>query len=402
MRHPFMRYLKFQKESDAVEALKRIGTDPYGIESMAPKMRHVNILLEGLACKAANIIKQEMLSLGGDVAVSRGSVDCSVERTDAIVMGTRKQVLRFAERMAHQPFGLKMLSGEIRALLFNLDQDGFVLKTPRRDIRLGERTLIMGILNVTPDSFSDGGRFANAEEALQEGIRLEEDGADVIDVGGESSRPGSDPVPPGEEMRRVIPVVKELARRVKVPLSIDTTKAEVARAALEEGAEIINDISAMRFDTAMVRTAAGTGAPVILMHMRGTPRDMQRGNLVYGDLFAEIIAFFEERVRLAQGGGIGEDRIMIDPGIGFGKTFEDNLRLIRHMEEFRVLGKPILVGPSRKAFIGRITGGEPKERLEGTAAAVAAAVMNGAHMVRVHDVRFIKSVVSMADAIRRG
>jgi len=396
-----MRYLTFKRESDAVEALKRIGTDPYGIESMAPKMRHLNILLEGLPCKAANIIKQEMLSLGGDVAVARGSVDCSVERTDAIVMGTRKQLIRFTERILRQPFGLKRMSEEMRALLSNLERSGFKLKTPRRDILLGERTLIMGIVNVTPDSFSDGGRFANADDAVRHGMRLEEEGADVIDVGGESSRPGSEPVSLEEELRRVIPVVKGLARQVRIPISIDTTKAGVARAALEEGAEIVNDISAMRFDDSMARTAAGAGAAVILMHMRGKPRDMQRGNLVYDDLFSEIISFLEERIRQAKAEGIEEERIMIDPGIGFGKTFEDNLRLIRHLVEFSVLGKPILVGPSRKAFIGNITGGEPKDRLEGTAAAVAAAVMNGAHMVRVHDVGFIKRVVSMTDAIRR-
>lgn len=397
-----MRHLIFHSESEAVEALKRIGTDPYGITSMAPKMRHLNILMEGLACKAANIIKQEMLSLGGDVAVARGSVDCSVDRTDAIVMGTRKQVLRFAEKISRQPFGLRKMSKDLKVLLSNLERDAFVLKTPRRDIRLGERTLLMGIVNVTPDSFSDGGRFKSAEAAVRHGIRLEDDGADILDVGGESSRPGADPVPLEEEIRRVIPVVEGLSRRVRVPISVDTTKAAVARAALQAGAEVVNDISALRLDAAMAETAARYGASLIVMHMRGTPRDMQQGNLAYGDLFSEIIAHLEESIGRARAGGIDVERIMIDPGIGFGKSFEDNLRLIRHLSEFKAIGRPLLIGPSRKSFIGKVTGGEPKERLEGTAAAVTAAVMNGAHVVRVHDVKFMKPVVSMADAIRRG
>jgi len=317
-------------------------------------------------------------------------------------MGTRKQMQRFAEKISRQPFGLKKISKDIRILLSNLDRDELLLKTARREIRLGGRTLLMGIVNVTPDSFSDGGRFANAGEAVRHGIRLEEDGADILDVGGESSRPGAEPVPLEEEIRRVIPVVKGLARRVGVPISVDTTKSEVAGAALEAGAEIVNDISAMRFDRAMAETVARHGASVVLMHMRGTPRDMQQGNLSYKDLIAEIIEYLAEGIGRAQAAEVDFEKIIIDPGIGFGKSGEDNLRLIKHLAEFKVLGRPVLVGTSRKAFIGGVTGGAPEERLEGTAATVTAAVMNGAHMVRIHDVKFMKPVVSMADAILRG
>jgi len=397
-----MRHLIIQKDADAVEALQRIGVDPYGIDAMAPKMRNLNVLLEGLTCKAANILKQEMLSIGGDVAVARGSVDCSIDRTDAIVMGTRKQVRRFAEKISRQPFGLQKISQDLSALLSNLDRDIFHLRTSRRDITLGERTLLMGIINVTPDSFSDGGRFANAEEAVRHGIRLKEEGADILDVGGESSRPGADPVAPEEEIRRVVPVVEALARRVGIPVSVDTTKSEVARAALEKGAEIVNDISAMHFDDSMAETVARSGAAVVMMHMRGTPRDMQQGDLSYEDLLAEIIAYLGERIERAQAAGVDREKILVDPGIGFGKSAGDNLRLIKHLAELKVLGRPILIGPSRKSFIGRVTGGTPQERLEGTAATVTAAVLNGAHVVRVHDVRFMKAVVSMTDAILRG
>jgi len=266
---------------------------------------------------------------------------------------------------------------------------------------LGERTLIMGIINVTPDSFSDGGRFDSPERAVAEGIRMAEEGADILDIGGESTRPGSDPVSTEEERRRVIPVIRALARRIDLPLSVDTMKAEIAREALAEGAEIVNDVSAMRFDGAMAKTVADAGAAVVLMHMRGTPKAMQQGDLTYRSLRGEIIDFLRERIVQAAEVGIDPEQIMVDPGIGFGKTMTDNLRLIRYLREFKVLGRPILVGPSRKAFIGRVTGGPPGERVEGTAAMVAAAILNGGNVIRIHDVSFMKKVADMADAVSR-
>ena len=397
-----MRCLVLYTEAQAIDALKAIGTDPYGIDAMAPKMCHLNILLRGLECKVANIIKQEMLSIGGDAAVARGSVGCSVASTDAIVMGTRKQMQRFAEKIAEQPFGLNGISKGIRTLIDNLSKSNFILKTERREIKLGDRTKIMGIINVTPDSFSDGGSYADAEAAIRRGIEMEAEGADILDIGGESSRPGALSVSAEDELRRVIPVIEGLSRKVKIPISVDTTKSEVARTAIEAGAEIINDISAMRFDSRMAAVAADSGAPVILMHMRGTPRVMQKGDLHYEDLFVEIMDYLNVSIRLAESAGISPERIVIDPGIGFGKSFDDNLRLLRGLKEFRILGKPIIVGTSRKAFIGKITDDESKNRLEGTAATVAASILNGAHIVRVHDVGFMRRVSVMSDAIARG
>jgi dihydropteroate synthase len=231
---------------------------------------------------------------------------------------------------------------------------------------------------------------------------MEAEGADILDVGGESSRPGSLPVSLEEELRRVIPVIEGLAGKVGIPISVDTTKAEVARTALTAGAEIINDISALRLDGHMAGVAAGSNAPVILMHMRGTPRDMQKGDLHYEDLFAEILEYLDASIRLAETAGIDPKRIVIDPGIGFGKSTDDNLHLLGRLQEFRVLGKPIVIGTSRKAFIGKITDDESKNRLEGTAATVAAAIFNGAHIVRVHDVGFMRRVAAMSDAIAKG
>jgi dihydropteroate synthase len=259
----------------------------------------------------------------------------------------------------------------------------------------------MGILNVTPDSFSDGGRFPSSERAIEAGMRMAEEGADIIDIGGESTRPGSDPVSAEEELRRVIPVVRGLAAKIDVPLSVDTMKESVAREALCEGAEIVNDVSSMNFDGAMARRVADTGAAVILMHMKGTPKTMQTGDLSYGSLWGEVIAFLKERIGAACAEGIDPLRIMVDPGLGFGKTPTDNLRLIRQLGELKILGRPILTGASRKSFIGHVTGGSPPERIEGTAAAVTAAVMNGTHVIRVHDVATMKKVAAMADALAR-
>ncbi len=396
-----VRILHLLSQEEALDALKTVEADPYGIQAMLPKMVHLNLLLEGVECRVANIIKQEMLSLGADAAVARDAVGCSIARTDVILMGTLKQIRRFTEKMAEHPLGLKAITGPIRDILKNISLNAVLLRTSRREIEIGERTLIMGILNVTPDSFSDGGRFTTSEMAVEEGVRMVEDGADMIDVGGESSRPGSDSIPVEEELRRVIPVIKGLAGRVSVPLSADTMKADVARAALAEGAEIVNDISSMNHDDEMPEVVAEAGAAVILMHMRGMPKTMQTGDLAYRSVRGEVISFLKERIEAAGARGIPPVQIMVDPGLGFGKSAMDNVRLIRHLHEFTLFGRPIVTGPSRKSFIGHVTGGSPLERIEGTAAAVTAAIMNGSRVVRVHDVKTMKKVAAMADALVR-
>lgn len=394
-----VRYVHLTSEGEARDLLMGLGADPDGIQAMLPKMIHVNIFLEGLECRVANIIKQGMLSLGGDAAVARGTVSCSIPRTDVILMGTIKQVQRFAEKIASQPFGLKKISHRIHEVLKNIFAESVSVRTARREIEIGRKTLIMGILNVTPDSFSDGGSFASPEGAVEEGLRMAEEGADIIDIGGESTRPGSEPVPAEEELRRVIPVIRGIAGRIDLPLSIDTMKAAVAREALACGAEIVNDVSAMTFDDSMAKVVAAAGAAVVLMHMRGRPKEMQKGDLAYRSLRGEIIAFLEGRIEKAAEDGIAPEQIMVDPGLGFGKTAVDSMRLIRYLDEFKALGRPIVIGPSRKSFIGAVTGGEPRERVEGTAAAVTAAIMNGSRIIRVHDVAMMKKVAAMADAL---
>ena len=256
----------------------------------------------------------------------------------------------------------------------------------------------MGILNVTPDSFSDGGLFFNHEKAVSRGIKLEDEGADIIDIGGESTRPGAASVPFDEEVRRVIPVIESLAGRVKIPISVDTYKSGVARLAVEAGASIINDVSALRFDTEMVHTVIKYHVPVVLMHMLGSPMDMQ-ANPAYDDVVTDVFNFLRDRIEFATDNGISKDEIIVDPGIGFGKTLAHNLLLIKHLDVFKNLGCRLLIGPSRKSFIGAVLNQALEGRLEGTAAVVAVAILKGADIIRVHDVREMKQIAMMVDAI---
>ena len=276
----------------------------------------------------------------------------------------------------------------------------------RHVLDLGRRTCVMGVVNVTPDSFSDGGRFFDAAAAVSQGERMAAEGADIIDIGGESTRPFSGPVAVEEEIRRVVPVIAALAARVRIPISVDTTKAAVARRALEAGAAMINDISALRFDPDLAGVAAECGVPVILMHMRGEPRSMQVAPH-YDELVIDIRGFLEAAAAAAERRGIPRARLIVDPGIGFGKTPEHNLQLIQRLQEFAALDLPILVGPSRKSFIRRLVKPDGAKDIPaslpvvetGTQAAVAAAVLNGAHIVRVHDVATTVATVKVADAI---
>jgi dihydropteroate synthase len=256
----------------------------------------------------------------------------------------------------------------------------------------------MGILNVTPDSFSDGGRFFDQTDAVLHGFQMVKDGADMIDVGGESTRPGAEYVPADEEIRRVVPVIRKIRQKTSVPVSIDTYKSEVAKAALEAGATIVNDISGLHFDEKMAEVIAEHSASVVIMHIKGTPKDMQT-NPEYDDVVREVYDYLSKSVESASNSGIKQ--IMIDPGIGFGKTANHNLELLNRLEEFRGIGVPILIGVSRKSFIGKILDTPVDARLEGTAAAVTASILHGADIVRVHDVREMRRVARVADAIRR-
>jgi dihydropteroate synthase len=274
----------------------------------------------------------------------------------------------------------------------------FVLRCRSGDLRLGKRTLIMGVLNITPDSFSDGGLFFEPHKAIEHGLRMAEAGADLIDVGGESSRPGSDPVPLDEELNRVIPIIEELASRLQIPISVDTYKSQVAERAIEAGAQMINDISGLRFDPQMPTVAVRYDTPLIIMHIKGIPKMMQQDPL-YESLMGEIIDYLREGMAKAEQEGVDPHQVIIDPGIGFGKRVQDNLLIINRLSELNTLDRPLLIGTSRKSFIGAVLDAEVNQRGIGTLASVAVSILKGAHIVRVHDVAPIKQTVDMVDAI---
>ena len=280
-----------------------------------------------------------------------------------------------------------------------LDLRTLTRQAKNRLIEFPGRPLMMGVVNVTPDSFSDGGRYFDAEAAVAHAIQLVEEGADLLDIGAESTRPGADPVDEAEELRRAIPVVTAVARAVTVPISIDTSKASVAQAALDAGAVLVNDVTALRGDPAMAEVIARTGAGIVLMHMQGTPRTMQQVPHHYEDVIGEVAAFFEERIRFAMAHGIGQRQIVLDPGIGFGKLLVHNLTLLARLHRFACFGCPLLVGVSRKTFLGQLVDRPVQERQWATAAAVAMAVERGAGVLRVHDVRAMKDVMQVAVAI---
>ncbi|MCL5781601.1 MAG: dihydropteroate synthase [Firmicutes bacterium] len=372
-----------------------VGSDPAGWQRMVPKAVHRIIKLSGVNPTQANIIKQEILARGGEAAVARGIVNHTVETTDVLMMATLKQYRTFIEKLKMQPFGLAQLADRIKEALDNLEG----LKARRlncrgRVLELGRRTLVMGILNATPDSFSDGGRYQDPAAALEHAQRMVEDGADIIDLGGISTRPGHTEVSEDEEMRRVLPVLEKLAPSISVPISVDTWRAGVARQALEAGAHIINDQWALRGDPDLAAVVAQYQVPVMLMHNGQSTH--------YRDLMTEITAFLREGIETAVRAGLARENIMIDPGIGFAKTYEQNLEVLRRLKELTILGCPILLGTSRKSVIARTLNLPVDQRVEGTGATVALGIACGADIVRVHDVKEMVRVARMSDAILRG
>lgn len=316
-----------------------------------------------------------------------------------LLCGRRSQFERLVDRARKQPEQGALAQALTRALEASRPPAPLVLGG--RTLTFGARTHLMGVVNVTPDSFSDGGRYLGAEAAVAHGLRLAEAGADVLDIGGESTRPGSRPVSAEEELARVLPVVEGLRARTDVPLSVDTTKAAVAREVLKAGAVLINDISGLSFDPELPRVIAEAGAACCLMHMQGTPETMQR-EPHYEDILDEVLSFLEQGVERAVAAGVARERLLVDPGIGFGKTLEHNLFLLNRLEELHVLGLPVLVGTSRKGFLGRLVGGKPPdERLAATLGSVVlAAATGGAQVFRVHDVAEARDALTVVDAVR--
>jgi dihydropteroate synthase len=382
--------------AEARAALKRARVSPAGIAIMDKKALFRVVRVGGLSIRAANILKQEMLARGGEVAISKEVYEWYGEKADCLIMGTLAQYDRLLPKLRAQPFGLRVLADAIEAGLHNYG-DSEVHGPEGMDFREGP--LLMGIVNVTPDSFSDGGVYADVDAAVDAGLDMAEQGAALLDVGGESTRPGSDAVPAEEEAKRVLPVVKALATALPGRVSVDTYKARIAAQALEAGAYMVNDISALRMDPDMVAVVRDARCPVVLMHMLGEPKTMQI-DPKYDDVVAEVYDFFVERLNWAVDHGLEERNLMIDPGLGFGKTTVHNVQILRNLEALRSLGRPIVLGASRKRFLGEILGiGQPRERDHATAATTVMGVMGGAHIVRVHEVRVNRDAARLAHAV---
>jgi dihydropteroate synthase len=396
------RALIVESRRDIAAEMERIGVSPEGIRIMAEKGVFRVVLLEQVSLKQATIIKQEMLSKGGDAAVNARVASLAGDFTDIILMGTISQLRRASEGLMRQPFGLRQIAEEILEVINAQEPStGRILQLRRHALALGNKTYIMGILNTTPDSFSDGGTHMTVDAAVEHAWRLVEEGADIIDIGGESTRPGSAPTPLAEEIRRVVPIIEALGKDFPAPISVDTYKSEVAEAALAAGAHMINDISGLAIDPRLGEVVAEAKVPIVLMHMKGRPKDMQESPH-YESVVSEVAGFLRACVARAEEYGILSENILIDPGIGFGKTCAHNLELLRRLKELRSLGYPILIGTSRKSFIGRTLGLPVEDRVEGTSATVALAIASGVDIVRVHDVKYMARVARMSDAIVRG
>lgn len=402
-----VRMVTVHDESDVRFLMRRIGADEKGIQIMVPKALFRLIHVQGLSAPALVVLKQEMLARGAEAAIGKGAIVGEAGSGEALLMGTVHQLRQVVEKLKMQSFGLKQLAAELEklpALTVKSGPEGAkeedfsspprVIDCRGKKLELGKRTLVMGILNVTPDSFSDGGKFLAAEEAVRRARQIEEEGADILDIGGESTRPGAAPVTAEEEWGRLAPVLERLLEEISIPVSVDTYKSEVARRALAMGVHIINDVWGLKADPAMAETVAESGAAAVLMHNRREAR-------YEGDLLQEIARDLEEGLLLAEKAGIEESRIILDPGIGFGKTAEHNLEVLRRLRELAVFNKPLLLGTSRKSFIGRVLDLPVEERLEGTAATVALGIAAGADIIRVHDVRAMLRVARMTDAVVR-
>ena len=393
-----LRVVEICNRVEARHALKEIGSDPGGVAWMVPKAVHRLLRVENLSTRAALILKQEMLSKGGEAAINREAGDFSVDVTDVLLMGTLKQYDQLCHKLKMQPFGLARLAQSLKTVLDNLEQqESRQLRCRDLSLTLGERTLIMGILNVTPDSFSDGGKFSSLEVAVAHAKEMVDEGADIIDIGGESTRPQTwdeQPLSAEEEIDRILPALERLLQEIDVPISIDTYKAETARAALKAGAHMINDIWGFLREPELAKVSAGFDVPVILMHN-------QKETEYEKSLMGSVISSLRQSIKIAEDAGVRPEQIVIDPGIGFGKTTQQNLEVLHHMGELRSLGKPILLGTSRKSVVGNTLNLPVDQRLEGTAATVAWGIAKGADIVRVHDVKEMSRVVRMVDAIMR-
>lgn len=417
-----LRVLDLHRSADLHAELDRIDAQASSSIDQLAQASFRSLKLEQVPARLARFLYQELVLEGGAVVLPAQMDDRSSESVSLLLFGTRYQLQHLAVRIRTQTSAsvseegadLNQLSEELERALQAYDHPlGGALKIGPTSFAWNARTYVMGIVNVTSDSFSGDGIMAHSHDYVDQAVAAAErqlaDGADIVDIGGESTRPGSQPVPTEEERLRVIPVIESLRRKTHAPISIDTYKAEIASEALDAGADLINDVWGLRMDAEMKRIVARRGVPVVIMHNRSQPKDAVQSQRLggryvgveYGDLLADVIRELRDQIGTALDAGISPEKIIVDPGIGFGKTVEQNLELVDRLAELRVLGLPILLGPSRKGFVGFTLDLPVDQRVEGTAAAVALGIERGANIVRVHDVKAIARVARMTDAVLR-
>jgi dihydropteroate synthase len=399
------RVLSATSLPEVAREIEATASDPEGVGIMTRKGRIYPVRLDEVSLKAAPILKQELLSVGGDAAHARGIADHSVPSSPVVLLATWGQYRRLLPKLRRQPFRLAELADEVDRALRGFVQHGpRTVRLAHGTLVLGDRPRVMGVVNVTPDSFSDGGTYYAPDLAVARAETLAGEGADVVDIGGESTRPGASEVTADAEWKRIGPVLERLRGRLPVPISVDTRHPEVARKAVDAGADLVNDIEGLRSE-AMRRAVAGSGAAAVVMHMRGTPATMQ-ADTDYADLRDEVYRALAAATAQAVADGIAEDRLIVDPGLGFGKSAPQSLELLLHADELKSLGFPVLVGASRKSFLGWAIGsGGPLDRLEAGLAAAVLAAERGVSLVRTHDVRpTVRAlrVVERARALQEG
>lgn len=391
------QFLLFQDQDELSRFLENnIKVDPISIKYFTVKDRVYFFYYENIQNKLCNIIKQDMISAGGDAAVSKDVAQFKKGCTNVLLMGTNKQFNIFIKKSFSQPPTIKKIGEEIKGYLKSLNQEEVKFKIKNKTFNCRNKVYLMGIINVTPDSFYDGDRYSDYKAAVKQVRRIIKQGVDIIDIGGESTRPGAEKITPEQEIKRVLPIVKYVRKNFKIPVSVDTYKSKVARAVLDEGAGMINDISGLRFDKDMAGVIAEYKASVVLMHIKGTPVTMQR-NPEYKNLMGEIKDYLAEGIKIALDNSIQFDNIIIDPGMGFGKTVEHNYIILRKINELKILRRPVLIGLSRKSLIGKVLNNDPDKRLIGTIALNTLSILNGANIIRIHDIQEHKEVIKLME-----
>ena len=399
MRGETVRVIEISNLEQSLKELLKIGIGYNSSLKMSEYYDFKVVKISYIDVREINIIRAEALKNGMSAVVSDEILLLNAAKGELLLGGTAFQYEMLIRALGNSLLNCSEIALKIKKIVYNYGIDNFEREIKGKIFNFGEKSFVMGILNITEDSFSDGGKYINADKAIERAIKMVEDGADILDIGAESTRPGAIPVSEEEELERIVPIVEKLSKLVKVPISIDTYKSEVAKYSLRAGADIINDITGLKGESTMAEVVSDNDAYVIIMHMQGTPQTMQ-SNPEYQDVVSDICLDLKESFSIAEIAGIKKEKVIIDPGIGFGKSTNHNLEIIKRVGEFKIFGAPILIGASRKSMIGNVLNLPVNERVEGSLAVAAASVMNGASIIRVHDVKETKRTLIMIDSIK--